>query len=484
MRFNSIGRTCRRALAAMAVAGLFSAGLQAAAKASADHLEPGLQGQAVPADNPGSVLARPYSKSIRVVGHEPIRGRDSNVQLSWVDHCAYVSSTGGPFPLIATSKGDTTLTGIAVIDVSDPAHPRTVKLLRDKASGAAFEAMHAVTAPDGRKVLAAGTYSDGKNGPNPGKAAWLDIYDVSNCADPKLTAEIELPENVHSLTISPDGRHVYGTLVSIAEGGLHVIDIADMAKPHYLGKFGATTADGRTVPFAPHEVSVSPDGRRIYAGVNDSKVGDLNRTVPFLPPTRASMGPDGGGLYIFDNSDIADGKPDPKLRLIGTAEHAGWHSAVRARIGGVPYIVAGSELGRCPGTWPRFVNIADERKPFIAGEFKLAMNREENCPKLSQAEIDRLGFIGTPPGTAALHFNDVDSATDTKLGLFNFAWAGLRIVDIRNPAKPVELAYFKPGDFCTGHVRYFADTGRIWALCGQSGFHVLQLSPEVRAALR
>src|SRR5438093_1908115 len=341
-----------------------------------DRLEPGLQGQAVPQDNPGSILARPYYKGVRVVGHDTIRGRDSNIQLSWVDHCAYVSSTSGSFPMgLVKIRGDTTLTGIAVIDVSDPKHPRTVKLLRDKASGAALEAMHAITAPDGRRVLAAGTYEDGKNGPNPNKPAWLDIYDVSDCANPKLTAEIELPENVHALTISPNGRHVYGTLTSIAEGGLHVVDISDMAKPRYVGKLGVTTADGKTVPFAPHEVSISPDERRIYAGVNDSKVGDLNQDVPFLPPTRASLGPEGGGVYILDSSDIADGKPNPKLRLIGSIPHGGWHSPVRASIGGVPYLVSASELGRCPGTWPKIMNIADERKPFIAGEFKLAMNR-------------------------------------------------------------------------------------------------------------
>src|SRR5947208_1591234 len=41
-----------------------------------DRLEPGLQGQAVPHDNPGSILARPYSKGVRVIGHDTIRGRD------------------------------------------------------------------------------------------------------------------------------------------------------------------------------------------------------------------------------------------------------------------------------------------------------------------------------------------------------------------------------------------------------------------------
>ena len=44
--------------------------------APGDRLEPGLQGQSMVADNPGSVLPRPYSKGVRVIGHDPIGGRD------------------------------------------------------------------------------------------------------------------------------------------------------------------------------------------------------------------------------------------------------------------------------------------------------------------------------------------------------------------------------------------------------------------------
>jgi hypothetical protein len=156
----------------------------------------------------------------------------------------------------------------------------------------------------------------------------------------------------------------------------------------------------------------------------------------------------------------------------------GWHSVMPARIGGVPYLVGGSELGACPGTWPRFTNIADETRPFIAGEFRLAMNRPENCPPPGAASGGSSGIV-PDPGTASLHFNDVDSANDTRLGLFNFMWAGLRIVDIRDPAKPAEIGYFKPGDVCTGHVRHIAAArgrpAQVWLVCNASGFHVLAL---------
>jgi hypothetical protein len=233
--------------------------------------------------------------------------------------------------------------------------------------------------------------------------------------------------------------------------------------------------------FASHEISFSADGRRIYAGVNASKGGDLNKGVKLFPPSRESMGPDGGGVYILDNSDFMDGRPDPQLRLISVMPGGGWHSVMPAKINGVPYLVGGAELVACPGVWPRITNIADETKPKIVGEFRLAMNRPENCP--TPTALEKASGVVPSPGTATLHFNDVDDASDTRLGLFQFLWGGLRIVDLRNPRNPQEVAYFKPGDACGGHVRYLPESGQIWASCGQSGFYVLELKPELRASL-
>jgi hypothetical protein len=464
-------------------AALLAAALALAGQAlAADRPEPGLQGQSMPGET-GAVLPVPYSKGVTRIGHEPIRGRDSNVQLAWAGTCAYVSSTGGPFPIIGIKGGDAALLGTAVIDVRNPRRPRLTRILREPGALSAAEAIHAVDAP-GRKVLAVGNYfggpaaagTSGGHDPHASQPAWLAIYDLSNCANPRLMAQVQWPENAHSLRISPDGRLVYGTQLSPfdGKGGVQVMDISDMARPRFLGKFGATRPDGSTFEFASHELSFSADGRRVYAGVNASQGGDLNRGITTFPPNKVALGPEGGGIYIFDNSDFADRRPDPKLRLISAMPGGGWHSVMPARIGGVPYLVGGSELGACPGTWPRFTNIADETRPFIAGEFRLAMNRPENCPPPGAASGGSSGIV-PDPGSATLHFNDVDSANDTRLGLFNFMWAGLRIVDIRDATKPAEIGYFKPGDVCTGHVRYAPKSRQIWLVCNASGFHVLAL---------
>lgn len=440
-----------------------------------DHPEPGLQGQNLPKDRPGSILVKPYQRGVRVVGHSDVWKRDSNVQLAWVDHCAYIASSSPNFLGWGITAEPETY-GVAVIDVSNPMAPRAVRVLREKGALYSAEAM-AAAQWEGRKVLVAGTYEGGVQDDYSG---WISIYDATDCASPTLVAEYRLPEKLHALTVAPNGKRVYATSIDpfAGTGGIHVLDITDLAQPAYLGKFPVTREDGTHFEFATHEVSVSADESRIYAGVLGSQVGDLNKGIARFPDP-AAFGPNAGGVYILDNSDVAEGRPNPEMRLLGTAQHAGWHSVMPASIRGAPYLVAGGELGACPGSWPKLIDISDETAPLIVGEFKLAMNRSENCPPPTAAEQASGGLVGAP-GTASLHFNDVDSAANTRLGLFQFMWSGLRIADLSNPYAPKEIAYFKPGDACGGHVRYVEESGHIWLSCASSGFYVLELAPAIK----
>lgn len=449
-----------------------------AAANAADRPEPGKQGETLPGE--ARVLEQPYSKGVTVIGHQPIDHRTGNVIMAWAGDCAYVGHgiTLGPVGIAMVPHGPTS--GVAVIDAKNPAAPRLVRYLQDKGALDAAETLHAVTTRS-RSVLAASTYGGvaGVNGP---KEGWLGIYDVRECANPRLMAEVKWPEPVHTITVSPDGKRVYGTIINpfTASGGIAVMDISNMAAPRFVGRFAATFADGKDYAFAPHEVSVSPDGRRIYAGVLASKAGDIGVGIKPFPPSVVSLGPEAGAIYILDSSDFVRGRKDPKLRLIGTAHHGGWHSVMQARIKGRPYLVGAGELGACPGAWPRLTDISDEKNPRRAGEFRLAMNRPENCPPRDAVEAGSNGVVGRI-GVAASHFNDVDSASNTRLGLFSFMYAGLRIADLSDPMAPKEIAYFKPGDACMSHVRYRPKSGEIWFACMDSGFWVIKLDKTAKA---
>ena len=234
----------------------------------------------MPTDKPGTILTEPYRMGVHVVGHESLMRRDSNMQLAWVDQCAYVSSTSPRFLGWGMAAAPETY-GVAVIDVRESRAPRQVGLLRTRGALYASETLHAVTAA-GRKILAAGSYG-AKD-----EAAYTDLYDASDCAHPRLMAEIKWPESVHTLTLSPNGKRLYATRIEpfTGKGGIDVEDISDLAHPRYLGKFQATRADGSSFEFAAHEISISPDEKRIYAGVISSSGGDLNPGVKIFPPNR------------------------------------------------------------------------------------------------------------------------------------------------------------------------------------------------------
>jgi len=474
-------RTVRaaRVLTSFVFAGMLSA--QGLGAATPDNPERGKQGETLAGEE--RALPSAYSLGVEIIGHNPIDGRIGNLNMAWSGKCAYVSSgaTFAPNGSLQFTPHSAT-SGTAVIDVANPTAPRLVRYLQDKGSIDATETLHAVTAR-GRSILAASTYGGvaGINGP---KEGWLSIYDVSKCAAPRLLAEVKWPEPVHTLTVSPDARFVYGTVLNpfTGEGGIHIMNIADPSRPRFVGKFGVTRDDGSSFDFAAHELVFSPDARRIYVGATSSRGGDLDPDVAKAKsgmPNPAAVGRDAGGIYILDNSDFAANRPNPKLRLVGTALHAGWHSPVRATIGGKPYLVNSGELGVCPGAWPRITSISNEKAPVLTGEFRLAMNRPENCPEPNATEKATGGLVSRLGG-ATSHFNDVDNAADTHLGLFGMTFAGLRIADLRNPASPTEVAYFKPGDPCMSHVRYMPGSGQIWFACNATGFYVIALKPELR----
>ena len=462
---------------------------------SAENPEPGLSGAPIPGldDGNGSVSVmggvvypKPFFHGVRVVGHSPTGG----MQMGWIDHCAYLAGSDG-----LGGKG------IAVVDVSNPSAPRDVKVLTDPGASVATENFDARVTSSGRKIVIGGDRAVGGTTNDP--PSRLSIYDASNCENPRHMAEYVWPEGLHTVHISPDGMRVYGTRIEpmTGAGGIDVLDISDMAHPRYIGKFGVTGADGRTWEFAPHNLIFSPDEKRLYAATIGSRGGDMNQefTTPDGVFSYERYGPRAGGVYILDSSDFALGRADPHLRLVGTAAHAGWHDTSLANINGTPYLVGtGEGVIPCPGAFPMITNVADESHPRVVGEFRTDLNRPEHCapppPQPSMAKTAS-GLVDYPTAAAkatamgassrqSSHYSSVDSATKTRLGLFSMTGAGFRIADLRDPAHPLEVAYFRPGPGCSGFSRYVEDTGQIWMSCGKAGFYVLELTPEVRAALQ
>ena len=165
-----------------------------------------------------------------------------------------------------------------------------------------------------------------------------------------------------------------------------------------------------------------------------------------------------------------------------------------------PAAAQGAELGCNVGKtdFPTIFDISDEKNPRKVGEFRLEVMEHCNTDP---------AFKATQRVNYGLHYNNVvDNAWGRiPLGMFSFQSAGIRIIDLRDPTRPREVAYYHPGaptgpvgasiappgsqaaravatDSCGSH-NYFDDaTGQIWFTC-RSGVFVAELTPAVKTHL-
>lgn len=462
-------RGTRRVIAVMGlVAGLLGGfGTSPSAEATPgcgrrDRPETGIPGDVPLADQLSGRADLGYNCGLALVGHSSLGGRGGNANMAWAGDCAYVS-------------GD----GIAVVDASDPAHPRHVTTLRGPGSDATVETLHAVVAPD-RAILVTGRYGlFGMTGF--GSPAPVDVWDVRDCRNPTLLSTFTLPSNVHNLTLSADGRTMWSTLP------LQAVDLTDPAHPAYLGNLeDQLRAQGDSKLMYAHEAWPSPDGRRLYVG--GQMAGDEE-------------------LLVLD----IEGWPARPARIVGRTPTPG-HSIRPATIDGVPYllnsdesIVSPTAKGCVPdlltpvggASQPFLTDISVETAPVVRSQYRLPINEPASCP----AQI-------ASGSNASVHYHDLDDPDDTTFAMLSMWNAGLRVVDVRDPSRPTEVAYFNPGRFqvddpsggtaigtalaldspnqldqAWAHSRYVPETGHIWLATRSGGFWVLELEPQVRAAL-
>jgi hypothetical protein len=417
-----------------------------------DKPETGLQGEVPRADQLSGRAFQGYNCGLALVGHVALNGSSAN--MAWAGNCAYVATLGS---------------GINVIDVSDPTHPRVTATLHGSGSDLSIETL-AASRVNGRSVLVAGRY-----GLLPGPVtAPMDIYDASDCAHPKLVTTFTFPENIHNLTISPDGTRVFATLP------LQVLDIRDLAHPKYLGNLEKQIPQpsifqtaGLPASYLGHEAFLSPNGNTLYVG---------GQTPTFS---------------LFTIVDIT-GWPGRAPKVLSQVEGRG-HSIRLAHMNGRTYALHSEEsvVGTtAKGCFPEELNpvggaaqpwlsdVTNPRQPKMrVSRMTLAINDPANC---AREVLDG--------ENASVHYHDVDNPAKTTFVMASMWNAGLRLFDVRDPLHPKEAAYFNPGawlkpsddallDKAWGHVRYDARKGQIWFATQSGGFWVVELEPQVRTRL-
>lgn len=411
--------------------------------------EPGIQGR-VPAGAANGGL----HCNTTLISHQGTSGGFKT--LRYVDthgrECAYYD-TALLFPLNALKLSGTS-TGVAVLDMSDPAHPVQTDTLTELPMLSPHESL-LLNAKRGLIAAVLG---------NPATAPGLvSIYDASaDCRHPKLQHTGLLARFGHESGFSPDGRTFYATGTAVQ--GITAIDVSDPKHPHDLWQ-------GNVVS---HGMSLSDDGNRAY-------VAD----------------PIKGQLAILDTSEIQARKPNPQVREISRLT---WKSAsipqnaIPFTRDGRPYVLEFDEYtaGLLGGGSTddvgaaRIIDIGDEKQPRVIANMRLQVNQ----PADHKAASGDPGAFSPVQGYAA-HYCNIPTRVDPQVVACSFITSGLRVFDISDLTKPREIAYyvaptvpraenvFMASSYAMSQPAFAADRREIWYTDGTSGFNAIRVDKAV-----
>ena len=403
-----------------------------------------LQGEVTQKDRDSGRSTRPYTCNLALVGNEP--GPGASWQHTWFEDCAYYDTR--------YASG----LGVQVVDVKDPAKPKTVTTLTSQAMEDPWESLSvAENRPDGRKLLA-GVFVASLQG-----AAYFDIYDVEkDCKKPEQIFSGPVSGLNHEGNWAMDGMTYYAT--GLAPGTVSAVDVDDPTLPTPITHWYAS-------PIV-HGLSTSDDGNRLY-------LADI-----------AGQG-EGNGLSIWDTSGIVERIPGTQPRLVG---HVGWSDGSLAQhtipvtFGGKPFVLFVDE-----GTMgaARFIDITDETKPKVVSKMKLEIHMEANAERAASTENSQFGYDA--------HYCNVDRRVDPTIVVCSMFESGMRVFDVRDPYHPKEIAYYNPGGtgeapkngsnnqsadpsdagYPSARPRIIPERGEIWFTDQEKGFHVVRFTNGV-----
>jgi hypothetical protein len=414
-----------------------------------------------------------------------------------VDHtCAYHGTA-------LTTTGRTHL-GVPVIDITNPTAPVPTAYLTTISMLDPWESLKTNTR---RALLAA---DDAHNGGFGDGGPQVDVYDLSvDCRYPQLLASRAVGTGTdggppspaspqgHEGAWAPDGlTYYFGDNINSI---YHAIDMSDPTRPKQIAFFQLQASLPTT---SSHGLSVSDDGNRAY-------VAALCIPAAYDPSTPAC-----NGFAVLDTSEVQARKPNAQIKLISSflyKDGSVTQHTIPVKIKGKPYIIQVDEGGSggityagwqsaCTAGVPMFpmariVDISNEKKPTQVSELMLAVNKPANC---EQVLPDIVGLATFTYGTHYCSVDNRDNTTTLACDEFN---SGIRVFDIRDPARPKEIAYYNPAgattaspgsnhvtfaqwvaggpDWCSAQLHLDADKGTIWTTCQDNGLLSLKFTNGV-----
>ena len=410
----------------------------------------GIQGRVSQQDIDSPAAARGWTCNVRELGRYPVPGKFRTWR--YVDEggrvCAfYDTSLSAPANVVSAGAGPSS--GVIVLDMTDPAHPQKTAVLTSLAMLAPHESLNLNV----RRGLLAAVVGNGLT--LPGSMA---IYDVSkDCRRPLLLGEMPTVYG-HESGFAPDGNTFW---VAGGAGEVLAVDVTDPRMPRTVWR-GAMYS---------HGLNLSDDGRTFF------------HTDPI-----------NGNLGILDVSEVQDRKPNPVVRQISRIT---WdtvsipQNSVPLTISGRRYLLEFDEFAFRfnPPTVAdragaaRLIDISDPAHPTVTSNLRLQINMPETHAQYSgdPAALPNQSF-----GYSA-HYCASPREVDPGIVACSFINSGLRVFDIRDPAKPREVAYYiappkdgtlagvSPGNLALSQPAFDEARREVWYTDAASGFHALKI---------
>ncbi|HET8994751.1 MAG TPA: hypothetical protein VFN32_13185 [Rhodococcus sp. (in: high G+C Gram-positive bacteria)] len=391
--------------------------------------ESGLQGDVPAADRNSGRSAEGYDCNITRLGG--FAGDGAGIVSASHDHCAYMGSIF-PGSLVGPE------TGVQVVDASNPENPRpTVTLAEPAMLAGTWESLKVHS---GRKLLV------GTGVPALLGAGLLSVYDVSDCAHPRLLnpgagtdPRMPLPITAHEGGFSPDGRTYWS---SGTEGVLSAVDLTDPAAPTVIWQ-GWMGMSG-------HGFGISPDGNRLYLSNNF------------------------GGLAVLDISAVQRRDAGAQVQQVASMSWTdGWATqhSIPVTYDGNPYLFTVDEGG---SGGVKLIDLADETNPAIVNSIKLEINLPENIDSQVASGMGGSAFAYES------HYCSADRPVNPTALACGWVSSGIRVFDVSDPFDVKEIAYYNPPAMTS---RNLERSNSPHALASVIGVPILSVPAVLQAAI-
>jgi hypothetical protein len=361
--------------------------------------------------------------ALSLVGHEPLENRGMNAAIAVNKGFVYVGSrTDG-------SSGRQNA-GIMIVDARNPAQPKIASQMKPPLEGNPQESSRELRVWRSQDVLivlhtnCGGTSAHLCQQPN---RSSMRFYDISgeHATNPRLLHQNT--RDTHEFFIWEDPKNPKRALMFEASAGSQfgIYDLSPL-----LNEDEATRAPVRLFQ-GNHGI---PGPSRDSSGIHSFSVSNDGKRAYFALLTR--------GFAVTDVSDFTDTDPNTNTyRLVTpggnnpTWPGPGAHSAIKLWNKDAVYVsdeVYGTATGSghgCPWGWTRFIDIADETKPEIVGEYRLTENQPLGCATFN------------PPRTS---YSAHNPTLTPNIAFSTWHSGGVQAMDISDPTNVTQLAEYKP----------------------------------------